>query len=352
MQDSSDAAFFPARSTGMTSLIDTVRTIKAPRVYYSVSLGIVLLWAALAISALHQPRKDAERSQSISAPRIYGNEVDSRAYGPGGLKLRPSEFIQKQEIADSPVLASNDAPDAAEGRRIIRSASMDMIVQHPAEAADQIIALAEKLGGYLVSADGAGENAMLTTVTVRVPAAHFDEARAAIRQLGLRVENEKFTAQDVTQQYVDQGATIRNLQAQEIQYLEILKQANNVPNLMAVSEKLSEVRGKIERQQAEFNSLSHQAETVAIAISLRTEHQQQVFGLDWRPLYELKLAASNGLESLANYATTMMTILFYLPAVLLWVGTIVITAILGWRFVQWVRKRLLGLACAQSPIQG
>jgi hypothetical protein len=336
----------------MNTLIDALRTIKAPRAYYIVALGIALLWAALAIPHLNQSRQIAERSKSIAPPGVSSNEVDYRAYAPGELKLQPSAFVQKQGIADSQVVVPNDAPDAAAGRRIIRSASIEMIVQHPAATADQITALAEKLGGYLVSADGAGQNATLATVTVRVPVAHFEEARAEIRQLGLRVENEKFEAQDVTQQYVDQEATIRNLQAQEMQYLEILKQANNVPNMMAVADRLSEVRGKIERQQAEFNSLSHQSETVAIAISLRTAHEQQVFGLDWRPLYELKVAASNGLESVATYATAMMTILFYLPAALLWVGTILITAILGWRLVRWVRRRVLGWAAAQNPVQG
>jgi hypothetical protein len=336
----------------MNTLTDALRAIKTPRVYYIFALAIALIWAAIALPHLKQSREAADLSRSIAAPGISSTELDYRAYAPADLKPRPSAYVEKQGIADSQVVAPNDAPDAAGGRRIIRSESIEMIVKYPAVVADQVTALAEKLGGYLVSADGAGENTTLATVTVRVPIAHFEEARAEIRQLGLRVENEKFEAQDVTQQYVDQVATIRNLQAQEMQYLEILKQANNVPNMMAVADKLSEVRGKIEKQQAEFNSLSHQSEAVAIAISLRTEHEQQVLGIDWRPLYELKVAASNGLESLANYATAMLTILFYLPAVLLWVGTILITAVFGWRLVQWVRRRVKGWAAAQDPVQG
>ena len=98
------------------------------------------------------------------------------------------------------------------------------------------------------------------------------------------MESEKFEAHDVTRQYIDQEATIRNLQAEELQYSTILKQANNVNLMLMVSEKLSQVRGQIEQQQAEFNALSQQAETVAIAISLRTETEERVFGLNWRPL--------------------------------------------------------------------
>jgi hypothetical protein len=152
------------------------------------------------------------------------------------------------------------------------------------------------------------------------------------------VENEKIDAQDVTRQYVDQDARIRNLHAEEAGFLLILKQATTVKDMLAASERLSEVRGEIERQQAGFNALSKQIETVSIAISLRTESEAQVFGLDWRPGYQLKLALHDGLESVATYATTMTTIFFYLPATLLWVGTI-LAGVLASRWIVLRGKR-------------
>jgi len=120
--------------------------------------------------------------------------------------------------------------------------------------------------------------------------------------------------------------------------------------MLAVSEKLSEVRGQIEQQQAEFNALSQQVETVAVAISLRTEAEAQVFGLNWRPLYQLKLALRDGLESLATYATAMTAILFYLPAVLLWVGTILLGILAGWRIVRWVGRRWFGWKSTEAAV--
>ena len=95
-----------------------------------------------------------------------------------------------------------------------------------------------------------------------------------------------------------------------------------------------------------------QVETVAIAISLRTETEQQGFGLNWRPGYQVKLALRDGLESLANYAMAMITILFYLPAVLLWVGTIGVGGLVSWRTVRWVGRRWFGWKAAEVPVQG
>ena len=249
-------------------------------------------------------------------------------------------------------LVDKDAIDGATGRSIIRTASIDMVVQHPAQVAQDITELAEKLGGYLVSADGGGQNATSGTLTVRVPVPEFEEARAEIRKMGLRVESEKFEARDVTQEHVTQEARIRNLRAEEQQYLAILQQAHSVNDMIFVSQKLSEVRGMIEKEEAEFNALSHQAETVAIAISLRTEAAEQVFGLNWHPLYELKQAAADGLKEVLNYGVVLATILFYLPAVLLWSSTILLALIFGWRTVQWIRRRWSHWTAVPGAVQG
>jgi hypothetical protein len=195
------------------------------------------------------------------------------------------------------------------------------------------------MGGFLVSSEvSGGQDAGSGSLTVRVPAARFEEARSEIRKLGLRVESEKVEAQDVTRQYVDEDANLRNLRAEEVQYLAILKQAHTVKDTLEVSEKLSEVRGQIEQQQAEFDALSKQIETVAITVSLRAEVEAQVFGLHWRPLYQMKLALRDGLDAIAGYGAAMTATIFYLPAVLLWVITIVVGAAVGWKGLRWAAR--------------
>jgi hypothetical protein len=173
---------------------------------------------------------------------------------------------------------------------------------------------------------------------------------AEIRKLGLRVEREQMGAEDVTRRYVDHQARLRNLRAQETQYLAILKQAKTVKDTLDVSEKLNGVRGDIEQQQAEFEALSKQVETVAITVSLHSEAEANVFGLHWRPLYELKLAVMQGLEGLADYATAMFSFVFYLPAILLWLATILVGAALGWKILRLaVRVLFAGKEPARVP---
>ncbi len=241
-------------------------------------------------------------------------------------------------------------PSDRDDRRLVRTASLNLVVQNPANAAAKIRQLAESLGGFLVSSEVNGtDNEQQASVAIRVPTGRFEQARAAIRNFGLRVDSDQVQAQDVTTQYVDQDARLRNLRAQEAQYLTILKRAANVKDTLAVSEKLDEVRGEIEQQEAEFKVLSKQIETVAINVDLRAEDDTKVFGLHWRPLYELKTAARDGLNSLADYAASMASILFSLPTVALWMFTILFGAAVAWRVLRWSFRVFFGFPQKPSP---
>ena len=232
--------------------------------------------------------------------------------------------------------------DSLAERRLVRTSSIDLLVKSPAESAEKIRSLTEHVGGFLVKLQTNGaQDATNATLTIRVPVARFAEVGAEIRKLSLRLEGEQMEAEDVTRQYVDQQARLRNLHAQETQYLIILKQAKTVKDTLEVSEKLNGVRGEVEQQQAEFEALSKQVETVAVTVSLHSEAEANLFGLNWRPLYELKLAAMQGLEGLADYATAMFSLVFYLPAILLWLATILAGAALGWKILRLAARMLL-----------
>src|SRR5579864_3147862 len=266
--------FFP-RGTVMSTLAESTGEIKKPWRWMLAGGLVLLVWGAVAFPNLVRTKLQPMSQPSVSKPLAQFYDFPQADANHFALASR-SEAIQSAGVAKS-------QPNAAAEQKIIRTSSLEMVVQHPSEVADKITAIAESLGGYVTTANGGGENATVGTLTIRVPSGRFDEARTEIRKLGLRVNGERIDAQDVTRQYVDQDASLRNLKAEEAQYSSILKQANTVKDMLAVTEKLSEVRGQIEEQQAEFNALSKQIETVAITISLRTEAEAKVLGLNWRP---------------------------------------------------------------------
>jgi hypothetical protein len=236
---------------------------------------------------------------------------------------------------------SDKSESTSEDPRLVKTAALDLVARIPAETVEKIIRIAQTAGGFLVSSNiNGGADATSAFLSIRVPIAKFDEVRVEIRKLGLRVERESIEAQDVTRQYIDEAARLRNLRAQEEQYFGILRKAATVKDTLDVSQKLDEVRGTIEEKQAEFATLSKQVETVAININLRSEADARVFGLNWRPLYQLKAAARDGLEGLGDYAVSMTAFVFYLPTILLWLFTVLCGAAVGWRILKWAARSL------------
>jgi len=333
----------------MPALTQTIKSLDKRIVQFAAAGAALLIVAAIATPKLQRTQKMAAfESRMSTAEQLYASaQLENRA---------PTDSAPVSIPVAGVVAAGKDlAPAAGKGsatadRKLVRTSALELTVTSPADAAEKIRRMAESMGGYLEAAQiGGTKEAPIADITIRVPAAHFEDAKAQIRKLAARVESEKTDAQDVTRQYVDMEARLRNLRAEETQYLTILKSAYKVTDLLEVEQKLSEVRGQIEQQQAEFQTLSKQVETVAITISLRALADTQVFGLNWHPLYELKVAARNGLEAMGDYAAAMAAILFYVPVVLAWTLTILLAAVIGWRLFRWTGRRFFDWPTPPAP---
>jgi Domain of unknown function (DUF4349) len=151
--------------------------------------------------------------------------------------------------------SSAEYPD----RQVIRSGTLEIIATDPLQAAELLRNLATHLSGFVVSSkvSGSDERMQSAQVIVRIPADHFDEAREQVRGIAKSVEQDMVEARDVTREYADQEAALRNARAEEQQYLLILKRAVSVKDVLEVSSKLAEVRAHIDELQTDLRSLHH-----------------------------------------------------------------------------------------------
>jgi len=260
---------------------------------------------------------------------------------PPASEAYPAEGIIGGVPGGPPPIEKGGALAEPDYRKIVRSSSIAIVVEKPAETARTIQQLAEGAGGFVMNWNANGsQDATNASLMIRVPVPSYEATRASILKLAQRIENERVQAEDVTRGYVDAAARLRNLRAQEAQYLTILKLARTVKDTLEVSEKLNQVRGEIEQQQSDFDDLSRQVDLVAITVSLRKETEAQVFGLPWRPAYEVKFAARQGWEGLLDYSTSVISFLFYLPAIVLWLATILLGSWAGWHILRRAVKLL------------
>jgi hypothetical protein len=215
------------------------------------------------------------------------------------------------------------------------------LVKSADQTASDMQGIAERLNGFVSASDVYGVSNRVGSVTIRIPAENFSQALDDIKKLAIKVERENTSAQDVTEQYIDLEARLKNLQAQEAQYLQILKQAVKIADILQVSERLDSVRMQIEQIQGQLKYLTRQVDMASISASLTEEADVQVFGIRWLPLVVIKQAFRDMLTSLQVYVDSVIKIIFALPGVLLWLATIGLIILIGWKILHWIWQRFI-----------
>jgi hypothetical protein len=151
-----------------------------------------------------------------------------------------------------------------------------------------------------------------------------------VRAFAKSVEQDAVEARDVTREYVDQEALLRNAHAEELRYLVILRRAASVQDVLEVTSKLAEVRSRIDELQTALNSLHNQVEMSLLTVNVTAMADAQVFGIRWRPLYKAKLSLRGALSAMADYGDSMMALVVNLPVITIWGFTIVALLKVGW----------------------
>ena len=152
-------------------------------------------------------------------------------------------------------------------QRIIKTGEVSVEVADVQAAVGRVRAFVLELGGY-VGGSQAGSSDQGATLTLRIPAARFDEALAQLRDLDGEVVAEATRESDVTRQVIDLGARIANLEASEASYRVLLERAERIEDVLAVQTRLDGVRGEIEQLNAQLQEIEGDADLSTLTVSL------------------------------------------------------------------------------------
>ena len=164
------------------------------------------------------------------------------------------------------------APNAPE-RKIIYTARVELHVANLDEARGQLDALLVEMKGYVAKSDEIGRAGGIRSGTwkVRVPVARFQDFLTRVKTFGELV-NQSADAQDVTEEFVDTEARLKNLKAEEAVLNKLLQEkAQSTADLLAFRQQISGVREQIERYQARLDTLSRLTALTTIDVIMRED---------------------------------------------------------------------------------
>ena len=240
---------------------------------------------------------------------------------------------------ESAALASDGHPDALDTRKIIRNGSLELLVNDVGQSINKIGSIVIGFGGFVEKSTQINSGGHSASITVRVPAARLDQVISQIKGLATTVDRESTEVRDVTREYIDLDAHLRNAQAEEAQYLLILKRASTIKDTLDVTEKLSDVRGRIEEMQGNLKFLTSQIDLSSLDISLRAEADSTVAGIHWRPLRQAKIAMSEMVSGLADWVDSVIAFVIDLPLIAVWFLSIVALIVIAIRLLRFFWRR-------------
>jgi hypothetical protein len=221
---------------------------------------------------------------------------------------------------------------------IARTASLSLIVKDfgPVEAGVKVIAEHHK--GYIAELNTTipQNSARKLTATLRIPSPQLEVALAELKQLG-RVEQESQSGEDVSKQYTDLAARLKNSRITEQRLLDVLRdRTGKVKDILETEQEIERVRGEIEQMEADQRGLQKRIDFATIQLSVAEDYKAS---LQAPPTTGTRFhnAAVEGFRSVIDGSIELILWLLEAgPSLLLWVAILFFTA--RWAWKRWQRS--------------
>lgn len=276
----------------------------------------------------------------------FSDRRQTRTIGSVADRQAPKFSALPPEIAPEAGLekrAETIAPTDDLQQRVIKIGELSLRVKDVSKQADEIRDAVKSRGGYVESSSisDPGEGPRTGWMTLRIPVNVLDETIKQIKALAILTLEESTQGQDVTLEFVDLEADLRNARAEEQSYLDILKRSGTIEEVLSVTQRLAEVRGRIERLEGRKRYLENRTDLATLNVRLTEETRVEVPGRTWRPFEVLRDALRDLVASLQALIDFLIRLIVGVIGLLIPIAALVAFIIwVGWKIVRIFLKRL------------
>jgi hypothetical protein len=237
--------------------------------------NIILLSLCLLAASCDRNQSRPEKTVSFAEPALdeasNGSDEQKPASNSLGLAVAGSALKTEENGSQSPAVSPQEM-----GKKIIRTADIRMEVKNLEASTDAIERLLGQYGAYIGSSSYSSTNeSRQNRLSIRVNSAHFDALMRAVSKEALFLNYKNINTQDVTMEFIDTEARLRNKKEVEQRYLSILRnQAKTVKDILAAEEQLRVIREEIEAREGQLRYLQNQVSlsTINLEIYEKTEY--------------------------------------------------------------------------------
>jgi hypothetical protein len=204
-------------------------------------------------SAKHEIEKlKSEITDYKEADGIAGSIADTTIIGEPAPP--PDTEQKKEQVPAKPV------PNPDWDKKIIKTASLSVEVKDYNAFYSNLREKVRNLGGYIAQEDQQQTDYKLENILViKVPVDQFDNAVSQFSSNVEKVNEKKISSNDVTAEYVDTRSRIEAKKQVRNRYMDLLKEAKNMEEILNVQSEINSIQEEIESATGRIQYLGQSA---------------------------------------------------------------------------------------------
>jgi hypothetical protein len=165
-----------------------------------------------------------------------------------------------------PVIAADKSADIP--KKIIKEGTIRFSVHDYNNARKELTRIVTNYHGYVTDEnEQRSDLSWEMRMNIKVPVDKFDSCLEQLSGNALTLVEKSVSAKDLTEEYIDVSARMKAKKEVEQRYLDILKQATTVEDILKVEEQLKEIREEVESSQARLQYIDHNVAMSTINLS-------------------------------------------------------------------------------------
>jgi hypothetical protein len=300
-----------------------------------------------------------EDSPTVAYKRVEAPAADVTRTEAAGKPASPTLFGMAGTVAA--MVAAQPGSDSTSvspppiARKIIYDAQVDLVVDGVDPIARKVATLVQGARGYIAEQNVAGSPGSLRSMRwrIRVPVEQFDSFVESIVSLG-ELERNNRTSQDVSEQYYDIEARIKNKRVEEQTLNKILQErSGKLEDVLKIEIELSRVRGEIEQLEGKIRVLQNLSSLATLTLNVR---ERDKYAPPPPVVADFSTQVARAWDgSLRSLIDLGKSIVLWTVRWVLWIPIWVIVGVLAWLAVRLVIRVFLRdlpriIAIAHAPI--
>lgn len=242
--------------------------------------GVAVMTAAMLGLAACQGSGSSRSAETTAAAYDMKIAAETAAYNPAEASYEEGAPASGTGLEDTASLS----PSVTSGRKLIRNVSLTVETDSFDQLLGTLTSKVGESGGYVEQSDISGNSLnrqyepspRYASLTVRIPLDKVDGFITAVEGNG-NVTNKSESTQDVTLQYSDLESRKKSLSVEQDRIWALLEKADTLESVIALEERLSEIRYELESMESQLRLYDNQVEYSTVYLNINEIRSPEAF---------------------------------------------------------------------------